>query len=131
MYTCWVRAKRFLNSHTSQQFYGTSQQFYDTSFEEWQLLGSVFLKFLRKKSNVSYVFGPFSQGRWSEVSQLVEDDLLSKEEVAAIFRDLPKAGGRASIDLKGFVAFASKVTCCFRALYNTKIYSSHWLSKLF
>lgn len=60
---------------------------------------------------------PFALGSWSEVSQLIEDDLLSKEEVVEMFRDLPNAGEGASIDLKGFVEFATKVNVPIREAF--------------
>lgn len=48
--------------------------------------------------------------RWSEVSDLLEDDLLSQEELQEIWGRLPKVGERgASIDLAGFVVFSHKV----------------------
>lgn len=53
--------------------------------------------------------------RWAEVAELLEDDLMSREEVGSVFEALPKAKGRGSstsspaIDVKGFVEFARKV----------------------
>ncbi|CAM9265325.1 unnamed protein product [Scytosiphon promiscuus] len=52
---------------------------------------------------------------WAEVSELLEDDLITREEVGAMFQALPKAKGRGSsssspaIDVKGFVEFARKL----------------------
>lgn len=47
--------------------------------------------------------------------ELLEDDLMNREEVGSMFEALPKAKGRGSstsapaIDVKGFVEFARKV----------------------
>lgn len=65
--------------------------------------------------------------RWTEVAELLEDDLMSREEVGSMFEALPKAKGRGSstsapaIDVKGFVEFARKVnkgdrSICLRML---------------
>ncbi len=49
------------------------------------------------------------------MSELIEDDLITREEVATMFEALPKAKGRGSsssapaVDTKGFVEFARKV----------------------
>ena len=53
--------------------------------------------------------------RWTEVSELLEDDLMTREEVGTMFQALPKAKGRGSsssapaIDAKGFLEFSRKV----------------------
>lgn len=53
--------------------------------------------------------------RWAEVSELLEDDLITRDEVGSMFQALPKAKGRGSsssspaIDVKGFAEFARKV----------------------
>eukprot|EP00752_Nemacystus_decipiens_P009010 g8043.t1 len=52
---------------------------------------------------------------WTEVSELLEDDLITREEVSTMFQALPKAKGRGSsssspaIDVKGFVEFSRKL----------------------
>lgn len=57
--------------------------------------------------------------RWSEISELLDDDLLTLEEVDAMFQSLPKAKGRGSsssspaVDAKGFLEFARKVIFFF------------------
>lgn len=49
------------------------------------------------------------------MSELLDDDLMTREEVKSMFQALPKAKGRGSsssspaIDAKGFVEFARKV----------------------
>lgn len=54
--------------------------------------------------------------RWTEVSELLEDDLMTREEVGTMFQALPKAKGRGSsssapaIDAKGFLEFSRKVS---------------------
>lgn len=55
--------------------------------------------------------------RWSEVSDLLEDDLLSQEELQEIWGRLPKVGERgASIDLAGFVVFSHKLDQLFETV---------------
>lgn len=50
------------------------------------------------------------------MSELVEDGLITREEVSTMFQALPKAKGRGSsssspaIDAKGFSEFARKVS---------------------
>ena len=43
------------------------------------------------------------------MSELLEDGLLTLEEVDEMFQALPKAGDGASIDLNGFAEFTTKV----------------------
>lgn len=49
------------------------------------------------------------------MSELIDDELITREEVATMFEALPKAKGRGSsssapaIDTKGFVEFTRKV----------------------
>lgn len=49
------------------------------------------------------------------MSELLEDNLMTREEVSIMFQALPKARGRGSssyspaIDIKGFLEFARKV----------------------
>lgn len=50
--------------------------------------------------------------RWSEVSELIKDDLLGRQEVEEMFDGLPKAGDGLSVDLAGFVEFTRKVSRC-------------------
>lgn len=44
------------------------------------------------------------------MSELLEEELLSEEELRDMWESLPKADNGASIDLAGFVVFARKVT---------------------
>lgn len=60
-------------------------------------------------------------GRWSEVTELIDEDLLTREEVELIWDGLPKvadsvptAGASGSdggtlIDVQGFLAFDRRV----------------------
>lgn len=82
---------------------------------------------MRKKSE-TLIAPPFSFRfvstivRWTEISELLGDDLITRDEVDAMFQALPKAKGRGSsssspaIDVKGFLEFARKVRakslCC-------------------
>lgn len=43
------------------------------------------------------------------MSELLEDELLTNQELDSLFEGLPKAGDGSSIDLAGFVEFSRKV----------------------
>ena len=68
--------------------------------------------------------------RWSEVSELLEDELLTNQELDALFEGLPKAGDGVSIDLAGFVEFSRKVTRDVRVLPSPSIVLPHVASAL-
>ncbi|CAN0290334.1 unnamed protein product, partial [Ectocarpus sp. 12 AP-2014] len=71
--------------------------------------------FLRLSANTRGVLTLDNLLGWTEVAELLEDDLMSREEVGSLFEALPKAKGRGSstsspaIDVKGFVEFARKL----------------------
>ncbi|CAM9119069.1 unnamed protein product [Ectocarpus fasciculatus] len=71
--------------------------------------------FLRLSANTGGVLTLDDLLGWTEVAELLEDDLMSREEVGSMFEALPKAKGRGSstsapaIDVKGFVEFARKL----------------------
>lgn len=49
--------------------------------------------------------------RWTEVSELLEDELLSVAELEKMWEALPKAPGASRwIDLEGFAEFARRVS---------------------
>ncbi|CAM9171196.1 unnamed protein product [Laminaria digitata] len=50
---------------------------------------------------------------WSEVSELLQDELLTSQELDSMFEGVPKAGDGSSIDLAGFVEFARKLDDMF------------------
>ncbi|CBJ30044.1 expressed unknown protein [Ectocarpus siliculosus] len=72
-------------------------------------------QFLRLSANTEGVLTLDDLLGWTEVAELLEDDLMSREEVGSMFESLPKTKGRGSstsspaIDVKGFVEFARKL----------------------